>query len=70
MLTALVGAAITGQLQFGAVIESVFVQVEVTVRMISVPAGSALMVQLFPLGFVTVPAVLVTVPPLTVTETE
>ena len=70
VLTGIVGAAITGQLQFGAVIESVFTQVDVKVRMISVPAIIPLIVQLFKLGLVTVPAVLVTVPALTVTETE
>ncbi len=38
MLTGLVGAAIIGQRQFGAVIESVFEHVDVTVRIIFVPA--------------------------------
>ena len=56
--------------RFGAVIDKVLMQVDVTVSIIAVPAGTPVIVQLLPLGFVTMPAVLVTIPMLTVTETE
>ena len=68
---AAIGAAIGGQLQLGAVTESVSEQPKsVDVNMIFVPAVTPLMVQLFPDVLTTEPAVLVTDPAETETLTD
>ena len=68
---AAIGAAIGGQLQLGAVTESVPEQPKsVDVNIIFVPAVIPLIVQLFPEVLTTVPAVLVNVPAETVTPTD
>ena len=65
------GAATGGQLQFGAFTMSVLLQLpSSTVKVILLPVGTPLTVQLFPPVLVAVPADVLNVPALTVTSTD
>ena len=68
----LTGADIIGQLQSGAVIDILFVQLlaSVTIIVMFVTFGTPVMLQTLPPRFVTVPEPHVTVPELTVTPAE